>query len=226
MNKFRRFSTNEKGSTLILVVLLGLILSAMAIVALRDVAKTTQASAVYRTRTQAQATSDSAARVFSDWLGQNAAVAIDGANKKLEQERSLVTDQATMERLATMGASIEMDAEDMAALDCGGGATGCIPPVTAPDASAAGETGLFQVSNTDRTFESRRQSSWRVRVRDFVDGYPAPLWGPQFCFTKAVIAAEATIGEYDPDWTQANNMSNSRHAVDGMIGPRECGYGG
>ena len=220
---------NERGSTLILVVLLTLILSASAIVALRNVARSTQGSAVFRTRAQAQMLSDSADRLFSDWVGNKASTLVDAMQKANYGEDDVsgtadvfgagdnVDGQTMAEKrlgMAILGGELEFSQEDLTT-----GATPLITPNVDPD-----ESGLFQVAPADKTFESRRKAKWRVKIRDMTDGMPAVGYSGSFCFKKALVAAEAQVGVTDPDWSRSNNVAQSRHGLDVMIGPIECGY--
>lgn len=223
---------NERGSTLILVVLLTLILSASAIVVLRDVARTTQSSAVYRTRGQAQLTSSAANRMFGDWVGNKAGTLLDamknanygsgGGDANIWGAGAggpgSFTDQQRREALAILGGQLDFNYADLSQ-PCGAGCTPLITDYGDPD-----ETGLFQVAAGDETFESRRTARWRVRMRDLADGFPAVGYSGEFCFKKAVIAAESLVGRVDPLWNRANNVAQARHATDAMIGPVECGY--
>lgn len=238
MNRmFGKGREGRRGSALILVVLLTLILSAMAIVALRDVARTTRATSVYRTRTQAQLTSDAAGRVFADYAGSMAAPLLDAASQSLYGAEAGVVgafggahDDAIdldgdgtltlAERrrlLAVRGAVLEFDAEDLTD-DC----NGACPPLL--QTRGGEESGLFRTNTTEETFETRRTSEWRLVARDFMDGFPAPGYGEGFCFKKALVASEARIGIPDQDWNRSNNVGTARHGFDVMLGPVECGY--
>ena len=209
----QKFLHNERGSALILVVLLGLIMSSMAIVALRNITYTTRSAAIYRTRTQAQMSSDSVVRLYSNWLGQNAATTLSMAQSRLEQDLRMATDDAQRNLLISRGPTLGFADDQVPNL----------PNSPLKDVSTSTyETGLFGMGGV--SFETRHHLDWRVQVRDLVDGYPAVYYGDQFCFVRATIGAEATVGEADDDWTSANNIAVSRHVVDAMVGPRDCGY--
>lgn len=224
--------SNERGSTLILVVLLTLILSASAIVSMRDVARTAQAAGVYRTRAQAQLTSASANSLFADWVGNKAATLIDAMQNSTygaeagstnvyggrDNGPSGSTAQERREGLAILGGELEFNYKDLQS-DCGGT---CVPLID--DYSNPQETGLFQTAAGQETFETRRSARWRVKIRDLSDGFPAVGYSDKFCFKKAVIASESLVGRIDPNWARANNVAQARHAEDAMIGPVECGY--
>ena len=221
---------NERGSTLILVVLLTLILSASAIVALRNVARSTQAASVFQTRNQAQLTSDSASRLFADWVGSKAGTLIDAMDRSMRGETSggagdvfgarggATPDEETRKTASIVGGSLQFSYSDLQS-DCAGT---CVPLIE--DHSDPRETGLFQLAAGEQTFETQRTARWRVTIRDLTDGFPAVGYSNEFCFKKATIAAEAQVGRMDARWDRANNVSQARHGIDGMIGPVECGY--
>ena len=155
---------NERGSTLILGVLLSLILSASAIVALRDVARTTQAAAVFRTRSQAQLTSDAADRLFGDWAGNKAATLLDGLERSMTGDDTgqlatfggsdLVQGGADLaarrDQMAIAGGVLEFSFQDLQET-CAGA---CVPMIRDHDGDVW-ETGLFQSAGGAKTFETR-----------------------------------------------------------------------
>ena len=222
-----------RGSALILVVLLTLILSATAIVALRDVARTVHHSAVYRTRTQAQLTSSAAAQLYARRAGDNAHSMVDAMQKSVygkegsdenvlggagSVDTTSVSFTQRRKILEVTGGHIEVQAEDLG---------GQLLPHQASgyDGTAAHpESGLFRSSSSERTFESRYPAQWRVIVRDLLDGFPAVGYSSHYCFKKATVAAEARVGEPDPDWSVSNNVAVSRTGVETLLGPVECGY--
>lgn len=232
----RRFLTSQRGSALILVVLLTLVLAAMSIVALRDIARTTSQTAVYRTRTQAQMTSNAAARIFTNYAGANAGPMFEAANATLygengdvlgifgENEEGLDADDdgtvTRTERRATtavVGPVLTFDHRVLTS-DCDGLCPQMIPH------PGGDETGLFRSANSHITFETRRTTEWGIVARDFTDGYPAVGYGEGFCFKKALVASQSRVGVPDPEWTRANNVGHSRHGVDAVLGPVRCGY--
>ena len=222
---------NRRGSALILVLLLSLILSATAIVALRDVARSVQNSAVFRTRVQAQQTSNAVVQVYTARTGNKADAVITAIEESMYgKEGTGATDptgvfggghdttsslsfEERRRAQAVMGGHVEFTNTELAAL------LGTPP---------AGETGMFTDSaGSARSFESRRQSQWRVIVRDLMEGPKAEGYSQEYCFKKAVVGAEALIGQPDDDWTGPNNVALTRHTQDALIGPSmKCGYHG
>lgn len=216
---------NERGSTLILVVLLTLVLSASAIVTLQSVVRTTRAVSTYRTRTQAQLTSNAASRVFADYVGSKGPEYITGLSQSLAGTTG--GGDIGVVGAAHAAASTPTLAERTDAITTGGTfdlTQADLQTEFLPGYGDPRESGLFQLSAGETTFETRRRVNWRVRLRDLTDGFPAVNFGQGFCFKKAVIAAEAQVGSIDGDWSRANNVAVSRHAIDGMIGPYPCGY--
>lgn len=228
---------NRRGSALILVVLLTLVLAAMSIVALRDIARTTSATAVFRTRTQAQMASGAVVQIFGNYAGNYAPAMFQAGEATLYGDESGTLDtfggnidegidlngNSTIElsekrsTLAARGPVLVFDHRVLTS-DCDGECPQMIPN---PGGS---ETGLFRNNTTDTTFESQRTTEWRVVARDFTDGYPAVGYGEGFCFKKATIASEARVGEVDQSWKRSNNVGFARHGMDGMLGPVSCGY--
>lgn len=225
MNRPRKLLTpwnDERGSTLVLVVLLTLVLSATAIVTLRSIVRTTRAVSVFRTRTQAQLTSNAASRVFADYVGNKGPDYIVGLTSSLSGtagtdvgvtggQISTTPDLDTRTNVVTTGGSFNLSQADLQ--------TEFLPNYGDPR-----ESGLFQLAAGEETFETRRRVSWRVRLSDLTDGFPAVNFSQGFCFKKGVVAAEAQVGVLEADWDRVNNVSVSRHMIDGMIGPYPCGY--
>lgn len=225
-----------RGSALILVVLLTLILAATSIVALRDVARDTRGSSVYRTRTQAQLTSDAASRTYSDWLGKYAPMVIGGMKKgeagtETQSGNDYVNvfggrhdggidingdDTLTFEErkrsLAVRGPILELTNEELAE-PCPGSCTELL------DQAGGDETGLFRTNTSDKSFETRRENKFRVITRDLIDRPPAPWYGECMIYKKGLVAAEAQVGQVDPDWNRSNNVATARHGIDAFVGP-------
>lgn len=241
---FRQGKRGERGSALILVVLLTLILAAMSIIAMRDVARTTSATSIFRTRMQAQATSDAAVQVVTDYLGNNAWSLVGGAKATLEGNEggevgrfggaddtgidldgdSNLTIGERRRTAVVRGAILEYDQTDLTE-DCPDGDADGNPDCPALiNEEGPTESGLFRNDTSQSTFETRRTAAWRVVARDFVDGFPAIGYGGDYCFKKALVASEARIGVVDQTWKGSNNVGNSRHGMDAMLGPFECGY--
>lgn len=222
-----------RGSALILTVLLTLILSAMAIVAMRDVARSVHQSGVFRTRLQADLMSESALQVYAKRSGDKAnsvlsalrkgtaGMSDDGTTGIYGQDmRNVGSGAATLkdQRIAqaTEGGHVEISSTTKGVReDFMTGTTGS-------------ESGLFlkpgDTTGAIHSFETQRDSEWRVIIRDPTDGIPAPGFSNRYCFKKVLIASDATVGVNDGDWNTVNNIANRRHAFDALLGPVECGY--
>lgn len=232
--------TQTRGSALILVVLLTLILAATSIVALRDVARATRGSAVYRTRAQAQLTSDGATRTYSDWLGTHAPTVLEGMRQGLKGKMNDGSNDFTGVFAGRHEGAIDLDGngtfskrererslairgpvltytDDELGKPCGAGCTPML--VNSGEAASDDETGLFRIVNGEKTFESRRKSQFRVVARDIVNGPPAPWYDQDTCLKKALIAADARVGQVDPNWERSNNVASARHGIEAFIGP-------
>jgi hypothetical protein len=221
--KILRQRRSDRGSALVLVILLTLILSAFAIVALRNVSRSVQQTALFRTRAQAQSTSSSALDVFSLRAGDRAANIVTAIKSQAVSEGGGQTgvyggSANAAERLAvaTAGGHLRVNDDFLAQL---------LPQADDPTSAGLEQTGLFtDAAASRRTFETTRSSRFEVIVRDLVDGIPAPGYSGRYCFKKALIASDARVGERDDDWTEANNVAYARHGKEVLLGPIECGF--
>lgn len=207
-----RTPSQKRGSVLVLVTLLTLVLASFAIVALRSVSRTVQASASYTTRHQSQETSSSANRMASRYVGERYAgvwremqvpMAING---KLGGTADLTIRKDTIMR----GPYLYMTADRF------------------DDFLAVGvsstKTGLFADNSVD-SFEQRKTATYNVIVRDPYDFPPPPGESAvgNTCSKKIAIFSEATVGELDTDWTAANNVGRMRIGLEGIIANVDCG---
>ncbi len=224
MKHLMRHPKSNQGSALVLVILLTLILSAFAIVALRNVSRSVQQTAVFRTRTQAQATSSSAVNLFAHRAGDKAASIVKAIKSQSLTEEAGGTqgvfggsaDMAERLATATQGGYLRVDDDFL---------QNFIPQSQIVTTAGKEQTGLFtNAANSNRTFEFNRSARFDVMVRDLVDGIPAPGYSGRYCFKKAFIATDARVGERDDDWSGANNVAYARHGKEVLLGPIECGF--
>jgi Tfp pilus assembly protein PilX len=214
---------SDRGSALILVILLTLILSAFAIVALRNVSRSVQQTALFQTRAQAQSTSSSAVNLYTQRAGDKASTIVYAIKSQSlsaagGQQGVYGGSANAAERLATATAGGHLRVDDDFLVNL-------IPQATAVTSNGKEQTGLFTNSaGSRRTFEDSRSSKFEVIVRDLVDGIPAPGYSGRYCFKKALIASDARVGERDDDWSSANNVAYARHGKEVLLGPIECGF--
>jgi len=217
---------NERGSALVLVTLLTLILAAIAIVALRNTARGVQQTATFQTRIQAGESTASVARVASKRIG-------DQAPKYWRRMTSKLTGEDADNDMGRLGAS-------------GGGTAGNLADrqdavllgpydeLTTADfqsmfkgyVGAGGtETGLYS-DGTTVSFEAQKESTIRFVIRDPIESTAASGFGmgQAFCFKKVSMYAESLVsaGTPDEDWTGPNNIAQVRGGLEGLIGPIEC----
>ena len=211
---------DQRGSALVLVLLILLALTAIGMVALKDVNRSIQQSGQYRVRAQAAAYADAVGQFMAKRTG-------DKANEywnmmETTQDFDLRTNSSMDNRknFATRGAFFELTQDPDNADDEKKDFR------TLFDMLGGDESGLFVGSSGERSFESRHAGSeFSVIIRDPVDGIPAPGYSNQFCFKKVTIAARAQLGELSDSWTQPRQVGVGRTVAEGLIGPMDCGGG-
>lgn len=216
-----RILKNQRGSALVLVTLLTLILAALAIVALRNVARTTQQAGVFATRHQAQMSSGAAAAVVSRRIGDKAGNVYERMNAKLLGEAGSDTGVLGGELLGAdtdtvMGARLDTVRRGAYTVFVGDDFSALLP--------VSGGMPRLMGTSTEPSFEDQRQSDFRAIVRDPIEAQPAEGFSENWCFKKVLIATESTIGDMDDNWESSNRFARARKGVDALIGPIECGY--
>lgn len=220
---------NERGSALVLVTLLTLILAAIAIIALRNTARGVQQTATFQTRIQAGESAASVTRVASKRVGDQAPKFWRQMTAKLigrDAENDLgrlgahggntgATLQGRQDAIL-LGPHVILDKIDLQAMFKGyvGGSTA--------------ETGLYS-DGTTASFEAQKTSDLRFVIRDPIESNAASGFGlgQAFCFKKVSMYAESTVYVPPPSgpvdaWTGPNNIAQVRGGLEGLIGPIEC----
>jgi len=202
----------ERGSVLVLVTLLTLILASFSIVALRSVSRTVQSSATYTTRHLSGETSYSANRVTSRFVGerypgvwremQAPLLGESGADKSVLAGSSNMDDRMNV---LMRGPYMTLNEGQMSTFLAGG-------------------TALFGDSATT-SFEDRLTVGYRSVIRDPYDFPPPPGESAtgNTCSKKLGIFTEATVGDLDVNWNAANNFGRSRVGIEGVIANVDCG---
>jgi hypothetical protein len=204
----------EQGSALILTMLILLVLTAVGMVALKDVARTVQQSGVYRVRTQSETFTEAVSEFVSKRAGDNA----EGYWNKMETELQgnlrggTISDQDAASDRGAFMVLTQTDASsgDLSVLGSSGTETGLFYE------DAQGKASFEQSPNEDT-------HDFRVILRDPMDGIPVPGYSSEFCFKKVTIATESTVGQADPEWNKANMVANSQSGGEVLIGPIDCG---
>lgn len=204
---------NKRGSVLVLVTLLTLILASFAIVALRSVSRTVQSSAIYTTRHLATESSNSANRVTGRFVGDRYAgvwremqaplygESSDGDSMVLGGSSDV---SSRMDRLMR-GPYAKFDNDDL-------------------EEFLGGNSNLFGDSATP-SFENRLNVEYSSIIRDPYDFPPPPGESAtgNTCSKKISIFTEATVGDLDVDWNAANNFGRTRLGLEGVISNVDCG---
>ncbi len=220
---------SKKGSALVLVTLLTLIMAALAIVALRNVARSTQQAAVYTTRQQAHMVSSAGTTVVARRVGDKAnnvynrmQANLYGAGTSTDSGGTAFNDTGLLSGQATGATAV---GNRLDTIRSGAYATFSGKEFSGLQKNNAGTLRLMGPGGTaSPSFEDQRQTDFRVIVRDPIEAQPAEGFSEDWCFKKVTIATEASVGDVDDDWQSANNFARSRNALDGMIGPIKCGY--
>ncbi len=227
-----RIINNKKGSALLLVLMISLVLSAFGLVAMRDIALGVHQSASFRVRTQASAVSDAAASAFSMRAGNQANAYVyavkatskrDGGFGGTDPLKYNYTGPASefQGELASHGGFIVFRNDDLSS------SQGLIPNQFTGGGSQKSESGLFRAPATTTepsSFEVQNETEFLVVLRDLKDGIPAPGFSEGYCFKKATVASKASVGTLPTVITEPATFAVGTHTNDILIGPIECGY--
>lgn len=212
----RQWLGAEGGSALILVMLILLVLTAVGMVALRDVARTVQQSGVYRVRAQSETFTGSVSEFVSERAGTYAKDYWNEMQKGLENDMGVATGTERDAR-NDMGAMMTLSQDT--------GSTGEMGML----GNSTAETGLFYEDSVSKaSFEQAPNEDthdFSVILRDPMDGIPVPGYSSQFCFKKITIATDATVGQADDEWKKANMVASTQSGSEVLIGPLDCGGG-
>ncbi|MFW5966801.1 MAG: hypothetical protein ACOCV2_04740 [Persicimonas sp.] len=213
-----RVEGHPTGSALILALLIMLVLSAIGMLALHDVAASNKQSGVYRMRTQAQNMADGAAEFVGQESGANADEYWALMQKQHEGQIENLSDQDNMEMDSRMqetvrGSYVRLNqrADD--------GYQGHFADYFLPSED---ETGLLGGSGS-RSFESREDySEFGLVLRDPIEGPSVPGYDEKFCFKKVTLATRGHLSQ-EPNGDEMVSMAERRNGVEAYIGPIDCG---
>jgi hypothetical protein len=201
----------RRGAALVLAMLVMLVLSGLALVALYSVTDSVWQSGSYRARTQAE--------LFSDGV---LTFALYRAGEQAPEELNKMSFFSQRE-LA------EMDPADRAqALRRGGyhisttGGDGS----TKTNLSEVFSDGFFapDVPTGSKSLETAPGSpvAYRYIMRDPLDGRTAEGFSRNFCYKKVALASQARVGNFAQ--TDARSVvSMGSHLVETLLGPVDCG---
>ncbi|GEM_PF-3005825 len=226
---------NEKGSALLLVLMITLVLSAFGLVAMRDIARGVHQSASFRVRTQAATISDTATSAFSMRAGNQASGYLYAmkatTNRKNGSSTSFGGNDPSLynysgpyfqETLASHGGFIVFRHDELAT-----GTSGLLSNPFGATSQQKGESGLFRgpASLSDAaSFEVQNKTQFEVILRDIKAGIPAPGFSERYCFKKGVVAARSRVGEVPATLGEPARLAVGIHSNDILLGPVECGY--
>lgn len=207
----------ERGSALILVLLLMLALSAIGMVALRDVARSIDQSGLYRVRTTSSMFADATTQF---WISRSAGNAGevwqsmyqgDGCRQEMAGKNASMTDREWAKLRSEIGGCALYKSDEDAfgdILDRG-----------------SGESGLFiDDQGNNRSFESQKQNSeFRVVARYPYEGNPpAGFSEDDYCFKMVTVGGEGQLGTFPQNWTETRQVGRGRAVFKGKIGPVPC----
>lgn len=209
----------RRGSALILVLLILLALSAIGMVALRDVSRSVQHSGQFRVRTTAGIFSDGVAGFLSKRIGDKA----NHTWNKLQSfkgfdRNTMGTNWTSRKQIETQGGYLKYQQKP--------GGTADEQDFSSLLPVSGSESGLFTDGNSShRSFESKEGGTeFRAVVRDPHDGIPLPGYSDKMCFKKVTIATQAQIGNPQGSWSEPRQVGVGRTISEALIGPTTgCG---
>jgi hypothetical protein len=201
----------QRGSALILTMLILLVLSGLGMVALRSTTRGLQQSGAYRVRTQANTFSEAAAE-YSGAMASKDAATFWGMMRSAHDNSMDGLSVADRQTAHAIGPHIQLHQKSGTTAEQVSDFEGMNPTTTA--------TGLFSADSFE---EGETGSEFEVIFRDPLDGPPAPGYGENYCFKKVTITSRAVVGTADRTWNGAGMMGEKRNSIETFIGPIECG---
>jgi hypothetical protein len=182
-------------------------------------------------RKQASAAAEAAVLFSSNMVGDRASTFWRGIDSSTQLATGAGATSAAQLAAVRRGGSMILTRGPLTAAPPAG-----VPVMQVMTNAAANETGLFSNAGAIRSFEQRTgtgteasQNSFRVVLRDPVEGPPAPGYSGRFCFKKIYFASESKYGSFlggteSADWTlPPSTIATGRNGMEGFIGPIECG---
>lgn len=216
-----RWLARRRGSALILTLLILLVLTALGMVALRDVGRSVQQSGAYRIRSQADTFSEAAVDYASVYAGNNAdrlyedmQLAQLGGLQDVQGDSTVSSSDRFESRtaMARLGPHIVLEQDPGEKTQFGD-----------LDTMSGTETGL--VSGGDKnSFESSEEDvEFSVVFRNPIDGPAIPGYDSNCRYKKITIASRGRVGKPDRDWEGAGMVGEMRHGIEAFVGPINCG---
>lgn len=211
----------ERGSALILTILILLVLTGLGMVALKNVANSVQQSGAYRVRAQADTFSEaavdyasvyaanSADKLYEDMqLGQVGA--FNDPDNDEETDATATSDQRiAMERVGPHLVLHQKPGEKIQFGDL--------------DTQSDTVTGLVSGGSV-KSFEAMEDNvQFSVVFRNPIDGPAIPGFDSECRYKKVTIASRGRVGKPDNKWEGAGMFGEKRHGIEVFIGPINCG---
>jgi Tfp pilus assembly protein PilX len=220
---------HPRGAALMAALLMTLVLSGVGLVVMQSTMQSMKMSGNYKMRKQANAGAEAAVLYTSNMVGDQASTFWRGMESATQTATSNGGDFVANQAIIGRGGAMIVSNADQ-------------PSATVPvmkvfqGAVTNGETGLFtDTAGNARSFEQKTASgnatgnnTFRVVLRDPVEGPPAPGYSGRFCFKKIYFASATQYGALNgaeaTDWTKPPlTIATARNGMEGFIGPIECG---
>lgn len=213
----REMLTGNRGAALVLALLVMLVLSAMALVAMNTVATSNTMSGMHRLQSQALSVSDALNKLGMMRSGRQASeyyAEMQDHSGGLEFEDFASGSEDELGAMRRGGYVIFQSGEtdrDMGQIQLQGGT----------------DDGLLDSGEDSDDFveavESELQPEYAYIVRDPLLGPRAEGYGDEFCFIQVTVGSHATIGGADAPGDEIRQArALGRNASQAMIGPTEC----
>lgn len=211
----------ERGSALILTILILLVLSGLGMVALRNVASSVQQSGAYRVRAQADTFSEaavdyasiyagnSAERLYEDMQLAQAGRINDPDNDTSTNKTATAGVRASMGRVGPHLVLHQRPGEKIQFGDL--------------DTKSDTVTGLVSGGSANSFEHVEKGAEFSVVFRNPIDGPAIPGYDSECRYKKVTIASRGRVGKPDKKWEGANMFGEKRHGIEVFIGPINCG---
>jgi Tfp pilus assembly protein PilX len=226
--KITMMRRHPRGAALMAALMMTLVLSGIGMVVMQSTMQSMRMSGNYKMRKQANAGAEAAVLYTSNLVGDQASTFWRGMESSTQTATNGGTFAANQEAIGRGGAMIVSNADQPNA--------GVPVMKVFQSALANGETGLFtNTAGALGSFEQKtsngnvlNSNTFRVVLRDPVEGPPAPGYSERFCFKKIYFASATQYGALNAleatDWTKPPlTVATARNGMEGFIGPIECG---
>ncbi len=201
---------SERGAALLISLLLTLVLAALGIVAIQTGVRGMNQAGNYRMRKQAQLASEGAVLYVSGRVGDRATSywsEIQRNRDILRRTSPNVALNTEIDGYVTVGRF--MDAQNNQ-VD------------TYADTLDGEGTRLYSDQAMSSHEEQFDGASYRVILRDPIEGPPMAGSDGKFCYKKVMFVSEIVYGQPSSEWIKPSQASRGSNSVEALIGPIEC----